>query len=74
MFYIYQILHQKHPDWCLQVPGRPKQVGRNQYVLDLSRQAVLDYLFDTLSKVLNRYINTDIHKYIRLCIYYYSNS
>ena len=44
-----------HPDWYLRVPGRPRQIGRNQFVLDLSRRAVLDYLFDTISAILTRY-------------------
>ena len=33
-------LHALHPDWYLRVPGRPRQIGRNQFVLDLSRREV----------------------------------
>lgn len=41
-----------HPDWYLHVPGRPIQVGRNQMVLDLTREEVRKYLFKSISKVL----------------------
>ncbi len=45
-------LYRQHPDWCLHVPGRRRTEGRRQLVLDLSRQDVVDYLFETLSTVL----------------------
>ena len=55
-----------HPDWYLHVPGRPRQIGRNQYVLDLSRKAVRDYLYDILSAVLSsaniEYIKWDCNR------------
>jgi alpha-galactosidase len=34
------------------VPGRPRQLGRNQMVLDLSRQEVRDYIVHALSLIL----------------------
>ena len=33
-------LYRKHPDWALQVPGRRPVRGRNQLVLDFSREDV----------------------------------
>jgi alpha-galactosidase len=48
------MLFAAHPDWYLHVPGRPRQIGRNQMVLDLSRKEVRDYLFDEISAVLSR--------------------
>lgn len=47
-------LHHAHPDWYLHVPGRPPQLGRNQMVLDLSREDVRDYLFNSIYTILNR--------------------
>lgn len=44
-------LYQAHPDWVLQVPGRTSSLGRNQLTLDLSQGVVVDYLYDTLSKI-----------------------
>jgi alpha-galactosidase len=49
-----QNLHAAHPDWYLHVPGRPRQLGRNQMVLDLSRQEVRNYLFCSIAAVLGR--------------------
>ncbi|AUH66500.1 alpha-galactosidase [Paracoccus zhejiangensis] len=43
-------LYRAHPDWIL---GREDQVtGRNQYVLDIARPEVRDYLFDALDSLL----------------------
>jgi alpha-galactosidase len=33
-------LYNLHPDWCLHVPKRPTNQGRNQLVLDMSRKEV----------------------------------
>jgi alpha-galactosidase len=41
-------LYHEHPDWALSVPGRPSTTSRNQLVLDMSRDAVRDYLFERL--------------------------
>ena len=41
-----------HPEWALQIAGRTHQTARNQLVLDLSRPAVCDYLFDHISTLL----------------------
>lgn len=46
-------LYRKHPDWVLQVPGRPSSLGRNQLTLDLSRTDVQDYLFESVEAVLS---------------------
>lgn len=41
-------LHRSHPDWALQLEGRPMLTARNQLVLDISRPEVSDYLFDRI--------------------------
>ena len=41
-----------HPDWALQIAGRPQPTARNQLVLDMARPEVGDYLFDALSLLL----------------------
>lgn len=46
------MLFTSHPDWYFHVPGRPRQMGRNQMVLDLSRKDVRDYLFNSIASVL----------------------
>ncbi|TWD51143.1 alpha-galactosidase [Agrobacterium vitis] len=45
-------LYKAHPDWVLQVEGRPLLLSRNQLVLDLTRQEVSDYLFEKMDAVL----------------------
>ena len=47
-------LFQNHPDWCLRLPARQVQVGRNQLVLDLSRNDVRQYLIQTIKDILDR--------------------
>ena len=45
-------LFRAHPDWHIHVPNRESSVGRHQYVIDMSRQDVRDYLFNKISEVL----------------------
>ena len=45
-------LFRTHPDWALQIAGRPLMTGRNQLVLDLARAEVSDYLFDSIASLL----------------------
>lgn len=59
-------LYRAHPDWCLQVENRPLSIGRTQYVLDMSRKDVRDYLFDCMDKILKttqiEYIKWDFNR------------
>jgi alpha-galactosidase len=59
-------LYRKHPDWCLHVPGRRRTEGRKQLILDLSRQEVREYLFETLSGILSSasisYVKWDMNR------------
>lgn len=48
-------LYKAHPDWVLQVEGRPLLLSRNQLVLDVSQPAVADYLFEKVSAILSAY-------------------
>ena len=48
-------LYRTHPDWALTAPNRAPMMARNQLVLDLSRKEVHDYLFDTISGLLEKY-------------------
>jgi alpha-galactosidase len=59
-------LFRKHPDWAIQVPGREITMGRHQYVLDLTRQEVCDYIFEAVASVLNcaniAYVKWDMNR------------
>ncbi len=45
-------LYEAHPDWALQLAGRPMLTARNQLVLDIARPEASDYLFDKLDALL----------------------
>ncbi len=61
-------LFRAHPDWCLKAPGRPMTRGRNQLVLDLSRQDVCDYLIEAVNGILHEakieYVKWDMNRSI----------
>ena len=42
-------LFRQHPDWALQLAGRPLLTARNQLVLDISRREVSEHLFGLIS-------------------------
>jgi alpha-galactosidase len=45
-------LFRAHPDWALQLHGRPLLTGRNQLVLDIARPEAAHYLFDKIDALL----------------------
>ncbi len=45
-------LYRAHPDWVLQAPGVPQRDMRHQWVLDLTQQAVCEYLYSCLDNLL----------------------
>lgn len=61
-------LYEKHPDWMIATPGRQGTPARNQYVLDMTRQEVVDYLFEHMSAIIKQtkldYIKWDMNRNI----------
>ena len=59
-------LYRAHPEWALADPGRRPMMARNQLVLDMSRQDVVDYLFDAMCAVLDsakiEYVKWDFNR------------
>ncbi|WP_336785315.1 alpha-galactosidase [Paenibacillus sp. MMO-177] len=59
-------LYKAHPDWCLHVEGRRRSQGRNQLILDFSRQDVRDYIVKTVSDILSSapitYVKWDMNR------------
>ena len=59
-------LYQAHPDWAIQLPGRVATRSRNQYVLDLSRDEVVDYVYQCVADVLHsaniKYVKWDMNR------------
>ena len=46
-------LYRAHPDWILHTDGRTPPIWRDQYVLDLGRPEVMDYLVERLDALLS---------------------
>ncbi len=61
-------LYREHPDWALRIPGRRPVRGRNQLVLDFSREDVKEYIFDRICAVLDQgnieYVKWDMNRSI----------
>ena len=59
-------LYRAHPDWCLHVPDRFRNLGRNQLILDYSRAEVQEAVIEMLSKILNSaeisYVKWDMNR------------
>lgn len=61
-------LFRQHPDWCIHTDSREPIESRNQLVLDMSRQEVVDYMFETVSDFLSKnevsYVKWDMNRNI----------
>lgn len=61
-------LYRENPDWCLHVPGRARSTGRNQLILDFSREevgnAVVQMLSDILQSAPITYVKWDMNRYM----------
>ena len=59
-------LYEKHPEWAIQIKGRTPSLCRNQYVLDLSRKDVRDYVYEQVSGILKsaniEYVKWDMNR------------
>lgn len=59
-------LYRMHPDWALQLSGRPATMGRGQYVLDLSQPEVVEYAYQSVAKILKSadisYVKWDMNR------------
>ncbi len=61
-------LYRKHPEWQLQCPNRKSVKSRSQYVLDMGREDVRDYLFARISEILSmtkcNYVKWDMNRHL----------
>ncbi|RKP53832.1 alpha-galactosidase [Cohnella endophytica] len=61
-------LYRAHPDWCLHVVGRRRTEGRNQLILDLSREEVCQYLIESMNGILSSapisYVKWDMNRHM----------
>ena len=61
-------LFQKHPEWYLHVPHREAAQSRSQYVLNISRRDVKEYIISFLTEILIQndinYVKWDMNRYL----------
>ncbi|MGN1156390.1 MAG: alpha-galactosidase [Agathobacter sp.] len=59
-------LYRAHPDWAIQIPGREAGLCRNQYVLDLTREEVKEYVWERIKDVITsanvEYVKWDMNR------------
>lgn len=59
-------LYRAHPDWAIQAPGREAGLCRNQYVLDLTRTEVMEYVWERIKDILTsaniEYVKWDMNR------------
>ncbi len=57
-----------HPDWRISIPNREPGVGRNQYVLDWTREDVTDYMIACILNIIEDskadYVKWDFNRFI----------
>jgi len=64
-------LYREHPDWAVRIPGRPHSTGRNQMILDLTREEVRTYVIDSMTAVFESgkidYVKWDMNRFFSDC-------
>lgn len=60
--------YRAHPDWLISAPDRFQSHSRHQYILDFSRTEVVDFIYESISKVMEEssisYIKWDMNRYM----------
>lgn len=61
-------LYRAHPDWIIKEEGRRNLTGRYEYLLDLSRREVQDYIIENVGRVLDEgnvdYVKWDMNRHM----------
>lgn len=59
-------LYRAHPEWAISVPGRDPIRGRQQLVLDMTRDDVIEYLYQRLTSIMDsariEYVKWDMNR------------
>lgn len=59
-------LYRAHPDWCIHIKDRGRGLGRQQLILDFSRDEVCEYIIKAVSDVLSSanisYVKWDMNR------------
>lgn len=66
MININSRLFKEHPEWVLQIPGKAHSEGRNQRILDLTKEEVQNYIIVEMSRIFNSadisYVKWDMNR------------
>ena len=59
-------LYRNHPDWVMEIPGKPHSEGRNQRILDLANPQVVDYMIEQMINIFSsaniEYVKWDMNR------------
>ena len=59
-------LYKTHPEWVMEIPGKPHSEGRNQRILDFANPAVVDYMIEQMSGIFSsanmKYVKWDMNR------------
>ena len=59
-------LYRAHPEWVMEIPGKPHSESRNQRILDFANPEVVDYMTECMSKVFSSgniaYVKWDMNR------------
>ena len=59
-------LFRKYPDWAIHIPSRSITQSRAQYVLDLTRKEIVDYVYESVASILRSanisYVKWDMNR------------
>ncbi len=59
-------LYRAHPEWVMEIPGKPHSEGRNQRILDFANPAVVDYIIEQMANVFSSaniaYVKWDMNR------------
>ncbi len=66
MISVESMLYKEHSDWVVKTPERILSHGRTQFVLDFTRDEVVEYIYQSISKVLDSanisYVKWDMNR------------
>lgn len=59
-------LYKEHPEWVIEIPGKPHTEGRNQRILDFANPQVVEYMTNVMSDVFSSaaisYVKWDMNR------------
>lgn len=71
MVNVQSSLYRQHPEWAMDIPGKNHSEGRNQRILDLTREDVQNFVIEAMSKVFGSanisYVKWDMNRIFSDC-------